>query len=320
MFSSKKTWMLAVGLIMAGAFIMVSAGCDRRDGGADVRLEKREALPPAKTPSQGKLLRIAVGSMITPKEGFVYYRRLLDYVGGKLGRPVQFVARDTYVEVNDLLKRGDLDIAFVCSGAYTVGHDELGQELLVAPEVRGKTVYYSYIIVNKDSRLQKLEDLRGKTFAFTDPHSNTGNFVPTYLLARMKETPETFFKKSVFTYGHDKSITAVAERIVDGAAVDSLVWNYLDKTAPQFTVKTRIIVQSGPYGIPPVVVRPGLDRETKERLKKIFLDIDKDEEGREILKGMMIDRFVTISDAAYDSVREMRKQMAAMKRGNGERN
>lgn len=42
-------------------------------------------------------------------------------------------------------------------------------ELLVAPEVRGETVYYSYIIVPSDSPAQRFADLRGLTFGFTDP-------------------------------------------------------------------------------------------------------------------------------------------------------
>ncbi len=38
-----------------------------------------------------------------------------------------------------------------------------------------------------------------------------------------------------------------------------------------------------------------------------------DEAGREILKGMMIDRFVLTDDAAYDSVREMRSEIEGIK-------
>jgi len=310
----KRTGIAAVCLILAGSFVLLSAGCGRREKTAVVQLEKREALQPVKTLPQKNPLRIAVGAMITPRAGFVYYRRLLDYIGEKLGRPVQFVSKEKYKEVNDLLKKGDLDIAFVCSGPYVTGRDEFGLELLVAPQSYGKTVYYSYIIVRNDSQLKNLNDLRGKTFAFSDPDSNSGKLVPTYMLAQMKrETPDTFFKKYVFTYGHDKSIKAVAERLVDGAAVDSLVWDYLDKTDPEYTSKTKIILKSPPYGIPPVVVRPGLDVTTKEQLKNIFLNVHKDEAGREILKGMMIDRFVLVNDAAYDSVREMQAWTAKTK-------
>ncbi len=261
-------------------------------------------------PSRSQHLRIAVGGMITPRAGFVYYRRFLDYVGEKMGMPVDFVDREDYAEINKLIRIKNVDAAFVCGGPYVDGHDEFGMELLVAPQAYGATVYYSYIIVRKSSPIDSLEGLRGKTFAFTDPLSNSGKLVPEFMLARMHETPATFFRKVVYTQAHDKSIRAVAEGLVDGAAVDSLIWEYTDRTAPEFTSRTKIIRRSPPYGIPPVVVRPGLDPRIKERLRRVLLDAHKDERGREILKGMMIDRFVPIEDRAYDSIREMKAWLA----------
>jgi phosphonate transport system substrate-binding protein len=126
------------------------------------------------------------------------------------------------------------------------------------------------------------------------------------MLARMNETPDTFFNKYIFTFHHDKSVKAVAQGVVDGASVDSLVWEYLNRTNPEFTSKTRIILKSPPYAIPPVVVPKSLDPGLKERLRQIFLNAHNDDKGRELLNKMMIDKFVVIDDSAYDSVREMK--------------
>ena len=62
------------------------------------------------------------------------------------------------------------------------------------------------------------------------------------------------------------------------------------------------MLRSEPYGIPPFVVRPGLDEGVKRRLQEILLHVADDEEGRRILKGMMIDSFV---DGNYDTIRGM---------------
>jgi len=243
--------------------------------------------------------------MITPREGFVYYRGFLDYIGKKLDRHVEFIDRENYREINQLLKSGNVDAAFVCSGPYVEGHREFGLELLAAPQAYGQTVYYAYIIVARDSPIAKFDELKGRTFAFSDPDSNSGRLVPEFMLAKMGETPDSFFNKYIFTYAHDKSIKAVAQGIVDGASVDSLIWDYADKLNPQFTSKTKIIRKSAPYAIPPFVVRPGLDDKLKKALKRIFLAAHADPEGKELLKKMMIDRFVEIDDKAYDSIREM---------------
>lgn len=250
-------------------------------------------------------VRFAIGGMITPKEGVVYYRDLLRYIQRKIGEKIEYVDRESYAEINEMLRTGKLEAAFVCSGPYTEGKKEFGLELLVAPQAYGSTVYYSYILAAKDSPLQSFEEMRGKKFAFTDPLSNTGKLVPTYMLAKMNETPEIFFRELIFTHSHDKSIKAVAQGIVDGAAVDSLIWEYLNATNPEFTSKTRVLKKSPPYAIPPVVVPRDIDPSLKEKMKQAFLNAHLDPKGQEILKKMKIDKFVLIEDRAYDSVREM---------------
>ena len=289
---------------------MVTASCGRDEEAKKVSLEKREVVKTEGKRPRGKSLRFAVGAMVTPREGFAFYRRLLDYIGEELDRPVELVDRDSYAEINDLFGSGDVDIAFVCGQPYVDGRDEMGIELLVAPQAYGETVYYSYIIVPEDSPIERFEELRGKTFAFVDPMSNSGKLVPTYMLARRGETSDSFFREFVYTYGHDKSIRVVAQKIVDGAAVDHLIWEYFNHTDPELIAKTRVIEKSPPYGMPPVVVHPELDPEIKERMRQLFLHIHKDKTGREILKGMMIDKFVGIDDSAYDSIREMMSWLA----------
>lgn len=280
--------------------------CSRSDEPRKVSLETRETMTAKAVEERADHIRIAVGGMITPKEGFGYYRQFLDYIGEKLGRGVDFVDRDDYAELNALVRSGKVDVAFVCGGPYVDGSDNHGMELLVAPQAYNGTVYYSYIIVAADSPVKRFQDLRGKSFAFTDPLSNSGTLVPTYMLARNGQSPKSFFKKVIYTNSHDKSIRAVAEKLVDGAAVDSLIWEYDNRNNPKFTAKTKIIERSPPYGIPPVVVTPGMDPKLKEKLRDIFLNAHKDPKGRELLKNMMIDKFVLLNDRAYDSIREMK--------------
>ncbi len=252
-------------------------------------------------------LKVAVAAMISPKKTFFYYRRLLALAGEELDMPVELIQRQTYEEVNDLLRDGKLDMAFVCSGAYVTAHDHFSLEILAVPQVNGKKVYFSYFIVPQESPATKITDLRGKKFAFTDPLSNTGKLSPTYTLARMGLSPDTFFSQTIYTYSHDNSIMAVAENQVDGAAVDSLVWDYLNRNEPELISKTRIIAISEPYGIPPIVngrtTAPGL----KKRLRHFFLHLHEKARGRKILKAIMVDRFVPGEDSMYDSIRRIRK-------------
>ena len=306
--------MLRKSVLMALILVALAmSGCVKKEEPKKISLEKKETIAASTERDKAKHLRIAVGGMITPKEGLTYYRNFLYYIEDKLGKEIDFVDREDYAEINDMLSNGDLDAAFVCSGPYVDGHKNFGMELLVAPQAFGETVYYAYIIVPKNSAIKSFEDLRGKSFAFTDPLSNTGKLVPTYMLSKINETPDTFFNKYIFTLHHDKSIKAVAQGIIEGASVDSLIWEYLNRTNPEFTSKTRIILKSPPYAIPPVVVPKGLDPVIKERLRQVFLNAHNDNKGREHLRKMMIDKFVVIDDSAYDSVREMKSWLGRQK-------
>ncbi len=185
--------------------------------------------------SDSESLRIGVSAIISPEETLAYYQDSFDYLSQKMGVPVKLVQRKTYQEINDLVRKNSVDAAFVCSLAYVEGKDRFGMELLAVPVVRGETYYYSYIIVPEDSPVTTLQELKGKTFAFSDPLSNSGKLSSEYLFAKMGENPETFFKLTFFTYSHDKSIQAVAEKMVDGAAVDSLVCEFKNFSDPSFT-------------------------------------------------------------------------------------
>ena len=67
--------------------------------------------------------------------------------------------------------------------------------------------------------------------------------MPTYQLSLLGEAPVSFFSRYLFTYSHDTSIMAVADKLVDGAAVDSLVYDQLVAGKPELVSKTKIITR-----------------------------------------------------------------------------
>lgn len=264
-------------------------------------------LYPLATPADQEIvpLKVAVAAVISPQGTVESYTALLDYMAEQLGRPVQLVQRATYAEINELLRTGEVDVAFVCTGAYLAGSREFGMSILVAPEVKGEAAYHSWLIVPVDSPARSLEDLRGKTFAFTDPLSHTGRLYPTYLVLQLGETPETFFGRTFYTYSHDAAIEAVAGGVADGAAVDHLIYLHLIERRPELEDSLRVIHRSPPFGIPPVVISPAIRPQLKVELQELFLRMHEDREGKAALQVLDIDRFLLIDDSAYDSTREV---------------
>ena len=284
--------------------VLALVGCTNRPEGniidlsdlQDLSLDQSNEIVP---------LRLAVANVISPTGTLESYSAIVDYISEKLGRPVELIQRRTYAETNDLVRQGEVDIAFVCTSAYVIGHEEFGMELLVAPQVNQETVYYSYLIVPSESEADSMEDLKGKTFAFTDPLSNSGRLYPTFLVHQLGENPESFFRRTFFTYSHDDAIQAVANGLADGAAVDSLVFQFTLSRQPDLANKVRVIHKSPPFGIPPVVIGPQVRPQLRAELQELFLGMDADPLAANALSELDIEKFVLIGDTAYDSVREL---------------
>ena len=250
-------------------------------------------------------LRIAVAAVISPEGTVQSYSPLLLYLEEKLNRPVELVQRKTYLEVNDLIEHGEVDIAFVCTSAYVEGHDTFGMELLAAPQVNGETVYNSVLIVPSSSKAKNMSDMRNKIFAFTDPISLSGRVYPTYLVHELGFTPEEFFARTFFTYSHDEAIRAVASGVADGAAVDSLVYEFAVARDPSLADKVRVIHRSPDFGIPPVVISPFTRPQVKADIQNLLLGMSNDPNAKDALTSIGVESFVLIDDGAYDGVREL---------------
>ena len=310
MFRISRGALASGGIVVAVAGILLAQWHYRSIPEIDFR-KVASAVSSAPLDDRRPVLRVAVSAMISPSATKRYYDDLVRVIADKVGRRAALVQRQTYAEVNALIENKNVDLAFVCSGPYVMGHEEFGMELIAVPIVDGKPVYYAYILARRGAGISSFEDLRGKRFAFTDPDSNTGSLVPRFMLAQRRETPESFFTEAFFTHGHDNSIKAVAEGLADGASVDSLIWDFLRTTHSNTAARTVIIQKSRPYGIPPWVVHPALDPDLKADLKKVLLSLHTDPSARRALEGIRIQRFVEGNDASYQSVRDMQAWIAA---------
>jgi phosphonate transport system substrate-binding protein len=312
--AAKKIY-LSLGISVA-VIMLLSSGCSRDAGYATVDFSKTiQVEQPGPAHDKSQTLRVAVSAMVSPKETFSHYRELLDYIGKKLNCNIQLIQRKTYTEINDLFLKGKVDLAFICSGPYATGKEKYGFEALATPIIRGEPFYHSYLIVNKNSSIKTLEDLKGRVFAFTDPESNTGALIPTYWVAQKGETPESFFKSINYTYSHDNSILAVAKSLVDGAAVDGMIWEYYNTRNPVNTSQTRVIKKSIPFGSPPFVASRYLPSDVKETARNVLLKIHQDPEGRRILKELLIERFDMPKEIWYQPVREIKSRLIAANKG-----
>jgi len=290
--------------------ILFLGGC----GATEVPHIRWDVLEPApQEKKEATSLRVAVSSMTSPRETYFLYQEMIQALGREVGMPVSFIQRSSYKEVNDLLRDKKVDIAFICSYAYVMGKKEFGLELLAVPVIKDQSTYQGYVIVKKDSGIDNLAGLKNKRFAFTDPMSFTGYFYPLALLKQLNADPSRFFAETYFMGSHDNAVKAVAQGLVDGAAVDGLIYEYMAVRDKSIRENTKIINISPPAGMPPLVARPGLDPELKEKIKSTILKMHRSQVGPNILNRLQIDRFIEGNDSDYDIIRKYAQQVS----GNG---
>ncbi len=254
----------------------------------------------------GEVLRFGVTPVILDNQvGFL--NRWGAWLSEQLGCPVELVQRTRYQDILDLLLREQLHLAWICGYPFVQQRGEL--ELLVVPHWHGQPLYRSEIIVASTSPLNRLDDLRGGLFAWTDPLSNSGWLYPQFLLQERGLEPKRFFHRSIFTWGHARSVQAVAEGLVDGAAVDSYVRETLLLYKPALAQATRVIERSPWFGFPPIVAGPALDAGKRGLIRSTLLRQAKSAAGEALLSDLNLDGFSREDPQLYTKIATMAEQL-----------
>lgn len=298
--SKKLRWLL----LLTAVGIVVSSVLSITPPTSVTTINFSETITPVHT-HNGPTLHVAIAAITSPETAGQLYHDLLLLLGKKLNYTIELIQRPTYSDLDKLLETGEVDVAFICSGTYAIAHDRFGLELLVIPVIEGNTTYHSDIIVAENSPFQSLDDLQNHRFALTSRSSNTGYLAPTYMLFKRGETIDHFFSETIMSHGHDNSVQAVANGLVEGAAVDSLVLEHMVIENNPYALSVRTVESSQNFAIPPVVVPKQLAPKLKQQLRTFFLEAHKTKEGRKILNALRIDYFTLGDDNEYNSIREM---------------
>lgn len=226
---------------------------------------------------------------------------LEQYLSDRIGRPVALIKKRTYQEITLMLLSGQLDAAWICGFPYVQYRDRLS--LLAIPLYNGRPEYQAYLIAGANSRARSLRDLKGLVHAFSDPDSNSGFLVTRALLAKLDETPETFFTDSFFTYGHRNVIRAVSSGLANSGSVDGYVWDVMNSLEHNLVSRTRVVRKSEWFGFPPIACTKALrTSETVQNIAWALFNMPDDARGREILSTLHLDGFTEGDDRLFDGI------------------
>jgi len=227
--------------------------------------------------------------------------RLQAYLQRAMGTQVSLITRRTYQEITALLVSRQLDAAWICGYPFVAHRRDL--QLVAVPVWRGKPLYQSYLIVDRERSAEGLMDLRDDIHAFSDPDSNSGFLVTRAALAEHDLRPDTFFSRTFYTYGHRNVIRAVASGLAASGSVDGYVYDVVAELEPSLTTSTRILHASEPLGFPPIAApRVPVDAGRLVALTEALLRMGEDPEGRAALQMLRLDGFVTEDASLFDGI------------------
>jgi phosphonate transport system substrate-binding protein len=211
-----------------------------------------------------------------------------------LGVPVKVFTPADYDGVIQGLLGGTIDMAWLGASSYAKTYltDPAAVEVkLTKQNLNDSTGYYSIGFARKDSGITKIEDAKGKVFAFAEPNSTSGYLVPAAELTASLGGLDKFFSEVKMSGGHEQTIVGVANGdFAAGVSWADGVGNWEDgystgafrKAADAGLVDMNDIVEIWrstliPEG--PMVVRAALPADVKDKVTQITADLwetDKD--------------------------------------------
>ena len=130
-----------------------------------------------------KKLILAVHPYLPSQEIIDRFTPLANYLSKEIGKSIQVRVGLDYQDHNEHIGHDLVDIAFMGPASYISMVSQHGEKPILARlEINGTPVFHGNIIIRKDSTIQILRDLKGKSFAFGDPNSTMSYHVPLYML------------------------------------------------------------------------------------------------------------------------------------------
>ena len=240
------------------------------------------------------------------------YDHIAKVLADKLGCEVKVYVTTTYNAEIEAMRNGKLEIGEFGPLGYVLAHQVAKAEAVAAfSNAEGKPDnYWASIVVPKGSPITSVADIKGHTFAFSDPASTSGHLFPAYGMRKVGLDPDKDITAS-YAGSHTASFEALYNKKVDAGELNS---EQLESATQRGHYKDGDMVflwKSDPIPTDPISVYGGLPEGFKKRLTEVLqtLDLSGLPEADRKIKGLGGTRFVPQTDGAYDLIRDLVKTL-----------
>ena len=261
----------------------------------------------------GGTVRFGVEPYDTAARLVPIYEKIGNLIGDKIGCKVEVYVATGYNAEIEAMRNGKLEIGEFGPLGYVLAHQVAKAEAVAAfGAADGKPVtYWASLVTYPSSGIKTVADIRGHSFAFSDPASTSGHLFPAYGLRKAGLDPDKDVK-AIYAGSHTASFEAIYNHKVDAGELNSEQLESAKQRGHYNEGDLVFLWKSDPIPTDPFAVRGDLPDAFKKKLADALAHLDLmslDPADRKILVGAGITQLVSQTDQAYDLIRDLVKTL-----------
>jgi phosphonate transport system substrate-binding protein len=262
---------------------------------------------------EGGTVRFGVEPYDTAARLVPIYEKIGKLIGDKLGCPVEVFVATSYNAEIEAMRNGKLEIGEFGPLGYVLAHQVAKAEAVAAfgADDGKPDTYWASIVTYPATGIKTVEEIKGHSFAFSDPASTSGHLFPAYGLRKAGLDPDKDIKP-LYAGSHTASFEALYNHKVDAGELNSEQLESAKQRGHYQDGDVVFLWKSDPIPTDPFSVRGDLPDAFKKRLVEVLQTLDLsslDPADRKIMVGTGITRLVPQSDGAYNGIRDLVKTL-----------
>lgn len=243
-------------------------------------------------------------------------------LGKVINMEVKEIQASDYTAIIEALRTGKADMAYMGALAVAMGAERAGVTPIVMKAPNGdkaQAVYHSVFVTQKDnSEINSIKDFKGKTIAFVDPDSTSGNLVPTseimkafpdlHLTNEKIHTNGEFFEAVSFSGKHQAGLQAVIKGDVDIVPISDQIMASEFKNGNADENAVKVVHSSAAIPAEAMVVSKTVNEDLKKTLTKFLVEYNNKDYFEKVIKKADA-RFVECSMEDYQPIVELNKNI-----------
>jgi phosphonate transport system substrate-binding protein len=249
-------------------------------------------------------LRVGIFPRRNVNTTYRIFTPLLRHLGEQLGREVQLVTAKDFPGFWQALKSQQFDLVHFNQYHYILAHKMLGYEAIVRNSEFGKSTIAGTLVVRKDSGINSISALKGKTILFGGGQRAMQSYIAArWLLQNDGLMPGDYVKQ--FALNPPNAIISTYLKQADAAGVGDVVIR-LETVKRTIDVREmRYLAKTKPMPHLPWAVHPSVDTSTRQALQASMITLSGDPSGQTLLDTAKLSGFVATEDADYDVQRRL---------------